>query len=81
MKKFVMLVAAGVVAFGFSGDVQAAEVDLDLAIESGIESGIETEDLSAWPRIRDGILGKDKHDRDRDRRPPPPPPPPPPRRW
>ncbi|MBR1419796.1 MAG: hypothetical protein IJ575_01860 [Selenomonadaceae bacterium] len=78
MKRFAVLAVAGVAAFGFSGNVQAAEVDSDITIESGIDS----ENLSDWHKIRDGILGRDKHkyDRDRDRRPPPPPPrrPPPP---
>ena len=80
MKKLAVLAVVGIMSIGLSADVQAAE-----KIEvPEISSESSQEDLSAWPGIRDALLGRDKKENDRDRRPPPrhddyhrPPPPPP----
>ena len=81
MKKLAVLAVVGIMSIGLSADVQAAE-----KIEvPEISSESSQEDLSAWPGIRDALLGRDKKEYDRDRRQPPPsrhdyhrPPPPPP---
>lgn len=45
-----------------------------------VESQTELVELSAWPRIRDALLGRERHHRPPHYRHMPPPPPPPPHR-
>ncbi|MBE8952840.1 MAG: hypothetical protein SR1Q7_06820 [Quinella sp. 1Q7] len=86
MKKFLIAAAASLLLFGGQDTACAAPaVNLDT-------QPAQMQDMGKWARIRDDILGRDKHRYDRDRYyddygPPPPPPrrgygppPPPPRR-
>ena len=85
MKKFLIALTACVIFFG--GQTQAAPVD-------DLNAKIETQETSAWPEIRDKLLGRETDKERRHRYQPPhyhdryhgrdgrgyqPPPPPPPR--
>ena len=56
MKKFLIALAAGVLLF--CGQTQAAPVD-------DLNAQIEVQEMSAWPEIRDTLLGRET---DRERR-------------
>lgn len=87
MKKFLLTaVVASLLIFGGSANTTEAAT-----VESLNISGVETQEVSAWPKFRDSLLGRHKHDRQyygyrnrgdryyRGHRGAPPPPPPPPR--
>ena len=83
MKK--VLLAAICCGLTFFGNVNSVEAEEKQVTNISQPASSEFQELSAWPRIRDSILGRDKDrdrdDRDRYRRQPPPPPhrqPPPP---
>lgn len=61
MKKFLTAAIASILIFGGQVDVEAAAVDLS-------EPTVRTQEMSAWPRIRDSLLGRHYHDRDRHHR-------------
>ena len=61
MKKFLTAAVAGILIFGGQVDVEAATVDLS-------EPTVQMQEVSAWPRIRDNLLGRHHHDRDRHHR-------------
>ena len=86
MKK--VLLAAICCGLTFFGNVNSVEAEEKQVTNISQPASSEFQELSAWPRIRDSILGRDKDrdrdDRDRYRRQPPPPPhrqPPPPRHY
>ncbi|MBQ7454578.1 MAG: hypothetical protein IJS69_05985, partial [Selenomonadaceae bacterium] len=80
MKKFLIAVAMSLLILGGHTGTEAATVD------NLNNTGIETQEMSAWPKIRDSILGRDKHNYNRNHHnnyrddhhhhygPPPPPP-------
>lgn len=57
MKKFLIAAVASLVILGGQAETSAAPAD-NLNV-----SGVETQDMSAWPKIRDSILGRDNHSR------------------
>ena len=59
MKKFLTAAVASILIFGGQVDVEAATVDLS-------EPPVQIQEMSAWPRIRDSLLGR-RHHHDRDR--------------
>ena len=61
MKKFLTAAVAGILIFGGQVAASAAAVDLS-------EPTVQTQEVSAWPRIRDSLLGRPHHDRDRHHR-------------
>lgn len=61
MKKFLTAAIASILIFGGQVDVEAAAVDLS-------EPPVQIQEMSAWPRIRDSLLGRHHHDRDRHHR-------------
>ncbi|MBE8952958.1 MAG: hypothetical protein SR1Q7_07430 [Quinella sp. 1Q7] len=59
MRKFFIAAVASILIFGGQVGASAAAVDLS-------EPTVQTQEVSAWPRIRDSLLGR-RHHHDRDR--------------
>lgn len=58
MKKFLLTVAvASLMLFGGQTNIEAASVD------NLNKPAVETQEVSSWPKIRDALLGRHKHDR------------------
>ncbi len=58
----IVAVILGASFFGFGSTTHAAT----LSTVSDIENSVDTQDLSHWPQIRDGLLGRRHHDRHYD---------------
>ena len=68
MKKILLAaICCGMTFFGNFNPVEAEEQQITNINQSATS---DFQELSAWPRIRDSILGRDRH----EYRPPPPPP-------
>ena len=58
MKKFLTAAVASILIFGGQVAVEAASVDLS-------KPTIQAQEMSAWTKFRDSLLGRDNHNRDR----------------
>ena len=66
-KKLVLTAIMSVMISLGIGGTSSAATPLDNLPIFTIEKTVETQELSAWPRIRDALLGRSNRDRDRRR--------------